>query len=165
MLANNPRIILLDLQHKYQHFHDMFNAQVFRRFTDRTQCSEYVASYPINQRPLHCFIPDSEHTIISNDVHLSSTIYYIYCANQGQIHEMNQLYPISMSVKIFHVNCLVINLFGAMTQHWIDQANRTYHESDEHDRALEEGSRSANALAKKLHEQVVFKTSYMSNDT
>lgn len=164
MTVNNPPLVLLDLQSEYQRFEEIFDSQSFGRFTDRAQCLQHVSSRPANIRALHFFIPKSEHTIIDPNIIFSNTIYYIYCMDDQSINEMNQTYQFPMFVKIFDVESLLMNLRGALIAHWIEQANRTQHQPDEHDIALQVGAELSNALAEELRQHMIFKTGVPPDD-
>lgn len=164
MPVNNPPLVLLDLQNEYQNFEEIFDSQVFCRFTDKIRCLEHVSTRPANIRALHFFIPKSEHTIIGPNIIFSNTIYYIYCIDNPSIDEMNEQYHFPMFVKIFNADSLWMNLQGASIAHWIEQANRTQHQPDEHDVALQAGAELSNALAEKLREHMIFKIGMQPDD-
>jgi hypothetical protein len=165
MTAINPSLlVLLDLQNEYERFERIFNAKLFCRFTTKTQCLAHVSSRFTNIRLLHFFIPKSEHIIIGANIVLFNTIYYIYCIDQESINEMKQQYDFPMFVKIFNVESLSTYLRQAAIAHLIEQAERTKHEPDEHDIALQAAAELADALSRELYDHMKDKTGVQPDD-
>jgi hypothetical protein len=148
---NSSLLVLLDLQNEFERFERIFHSQLFSRFTNKTQCLEHISSRLPNIRLVHFFLPKSEHTEIGANLVFLNTIYYIYCIDQGGMNEMRQRYDCPMFVKIFNVESLSTYLRQAAIGHLIEQAERTKHEPDEHDIALQAAAELSDALAKELY--------------
>ena len=164
MAANSPSIILLDLENEYQQFDAMFRLETFHRFTDRDQCLQHISSRPANNRTLHFFLPNSEHTIINPNFRSANVWYYIYCMNSYNIQQMSQHYCDFMFFKIFNANALLPNLQAANLVHSFDHANRSQHEPDEHDMALLSTIEMSEALAKELHQYLMYQSGVQPED-
>jgi len=166
MTTINPfLLVLLDLQNEYQRFERIFNPQLLCRFNHKTQCLAYISSRLTNIRLLHFFIPKSEHIeIIGDNISFFNTIYYIYCMNQESINQMKEQYNFPMFFKIFHVESLSTYLRQAAIAHLIEQAERTKHEPDEHDIALQAAAELADALSRELYDHMKDKTGVQPDD-
>jgi hypothetical protein len=84
--------------------------------------------------------------------------------NQESINEMKQQYNIPMFIKIFNVKSLSTYLRQAAIGHLIEQAERTKHEPDEYDIALQAAAELSDALAKELYEHMNDKIGVQSDD-
>ncbi len=167
MTAINPSLlVLLDLQDEYQQFERIFDSQLFCRFTNRIQCLEHVSPRRLtNIRLLHFFIPKSQHVLIGADVVFFKTIYYIYCTDRTSINQMRQQYDLPMFVKILNVKSLLTYLRQAAIAHFVEQAERTEHEPDEHDVALQEAAELSEALGNELREHMNNKIGVQPSDS
>jgi hypothetical protein len=166
MTAINPSLlVLLDLQDEHQRFERIFDSQLFCRFTNQIQCLEHVSPHRLtNIRLLHFFIPKSEHVVIGADIVFLKTIYYIYCMDQTSINQMRQRYDFPMFVKIFNVKSLLTYLRQAAIAYFVEQAERTKHEPDEHDVALQAAAELSEALGNELREHMNNKIGVQPSD-
>lgn len=147
-------IVLLDLRNEYQDFENTFRPQLLSHFITKPECLAYIASRLANIRLLHFFIPESEHIEIGADIVLMKIIYYIYCQDDASMNQMRHQYNTPMYVKIFHVESLSTYLRQAAITHLIEQAERTIHEPDEHDIALQAAAELSDTLANELYEHM-----------
>jgi hypothetical protein len=158
------RLILLDLHDEHEKFEAIFNPQIFRRFVNKDQCSAHILSHLTNVRLLHFFIPKSEHTVIGADSVFLNTIYYLYCMDQASVDEMRQQYDLPMFVKIFNVQSLCTYLCQAAVAHLMEQAERSIHEPDEHDIALQAAAELSDALSQELYNHMIDKIGEQPTD-
>ncbi|CAF1271563.1 unnamed protein product [Adineta steineri] len=158
------RLVLLDLQDEYGNFGTIFRSQLFCRFTDRARCLAYISNHRTNIRLLHFFIPKSEHVVVDADIVLFNTIYYIYCMNEAGINEMRRQYNFPMYVKIFDVESLSTYLRQAAIGILSERAERTRHEPDEHDIALQLAAELADTLGDELRQHMNGRIGEQPND-
>ncbi|CAF1221375.1 unnamed protein product [Rotaria sordida] len=164
-VINTSVLVLLDPNNQHQQFDGHYDAQLFSRFTDKNRCVLHVLSRLAHVRLLHFFIPNAENTLISARVTLfKNTIFYIYCIDETSVAAMKQIYNYPMFVKIFHVQWLSTYLYQAAIAHLVEQAERTQHEPEEYDTALQAAAEFANILANELNEHMVVKTGVQPDD-
>lgn len=158
-VINHSLVVLLDIQNEHKNLEAILDFHVFSRFNIKIKCLEYVSSRLTNTRLLHFFIPQSDHTIINQNLLFSNTIYYIYCRDQASINEMKQQYAYPMFIKIFHINSLLTYLRQAAISHLIEQAERRQHEPDEHEIALQTAAEYSHTLKNDLYKYMIEKLS------
>lgn len=163
--VNTSLLVLLDLKDEYKRFEQCYDAQLFFRSTDKSRCVLHVLSSRPNVRLLHFFIPNAENTLIRARVTLfKNTIFYIYCVDEANVRAMERTYNYPMFVKIFHVEWLSTYLHQAAITHLVERAERTKHEPDEYDTALQAAAEHANKLAEDLTEHMIVTTGISPDD-
>ena len=158
-------LVLLDLQDKYIRFEQEYNAPFFSRFTNKNRCVLHVLSNGQSARLLHFFIPNAENTMIRARVTLfKNTIFYIYCVDDETARTMERTYNYPMFVKAFHAEWLPTYLHQAAISHLVEQAERSRHEPDEYDTALQTAADHASQLAEELTHHMIVTTGVQPDD-
>jgi hypothetical protein len=164
-VANTSLLVLLDLHDEHKQHDTTYNLELFSRFTDKNRCVLHVLSSLARIRLLHFFIPNIENTLIAARVTLfKNTIFYIYCVDEASVRAMERRYNYPMFVKIFHVQWLSTHLEQAACMYFIEQAERTKHEPEEYDAALQGAIESIAKLTDELKEHMIVKTGQQPDD-
>lgn len=157
-MVNSGALVLFDPNGQYQRLERIYDAQLFKRCTDKGRCVLHVLSTLRTVRLLDLFLPDAEHSLIGGRVLLfKNTVFHIYCKTSAIISEMERRYNIPVFVKIFHIDWLETHLQQAALGHLNDYAERTQHEPDEYDVALQAASEIAMTLANDLRQHMITK--------
>lgn len=166
MTNTNPSLlVLLDLQNQFQQFENQFNAQLFSRFINKPECLQFINARLTNIRLVHFFLPNSEHTEIGADVVFFKTIYYIYCQDEETYRQMRRQYDnMALFVRILHIESLSRYLCQVAVEYFMEQAERTRHEPDEYDIALQTTVELVDRLALDLREHMVENTGIQPED-
>ncbi|CAF3422392.1 unnamed protein product [Rotaria socialis] len=164
--VNTNVLVLLDPTDQHQRFEQLYDRQLFSRFTDKDRCILHVMSSLQHVRFIGFFIPHTEHTIVNARITLfKNTIFYIYCTNAANIREMRRRYNYPMFVKIFDVQWLAIYLKHVAIGHLFEHAQRAQYDLDECDLALQQAAEIANGLADELTAHMIVKTGTQPDDS
>ncbi|CAF1624511.1 unnamed protein product, partial [Rotaria magnacalcarata] len=164
--VNTNVLVLLDPTDQHKRFEQIYDRQLFSRFTDKHRCVLHVMSSLQHVRFIDFFIPHTEHSIVSARITLfKKTIFYIYCTNAENIEEMRRRYNYPMFVKIFDVQWLATYLQHAALGYLIEHAQRAQYDLDECDLALQQAAEMANGLADELTAHMIVQTGTQPNDS
>lgn len=158
-------LVFFDPQNEYQQLTQNYDADIFSRFSDKGRCILHMLSYVLNNGSIHFFLPNAEQALLSaRNTIFKNTTFYIYCVDPAVVQEMRGIYNHLVLVKIFHIEWLPIYMNQAAIMCLIERAERTRHEPDEHDMALQAAVVFTNELAEELQRHMIVKTGVQAMD-
>ena len=117
-------LVLLDIQDEHEGFHEHLEAELFSRFTDADGWVNYILDN-LNIRLHHLFLPDVERGLIDTAIPLfGNRIFYVSCANQQNMMEVENTHNHPMFVKAFLTELFPTFLYRAAVECLTDAITR-----------------------------------------